>query len=153
EDDTRPSPWWWVSRSLTHWLTGSLAHWLSGLLAARRQLEHRSLAVFVLELFGGRQRFFLLGDVGPLAGVVGVQLFDLGPFLGEIALRVDRLGRADRLAGATVDALVGMNHEEVAALVETVDRAHLDAVGVLTFDARFRDDVRHGSELSPSERA
>ena len=47
------------------------------------------------------------------------------------------------LAGAAIDALVRVNHEEVLPLVEAVDGAHFDTVGVLTFDAGLSDDVGH----------
>ena len=68
----------------------------------------------------------------------------LGPLRGQALLREDRLRRAHGLAGAAVDALVGVDDEEVRPLVEAVDRAHLDAVGVLALDARLGDDVGHG---------
>ena len=50
--------------------------------------------------------------------------------LREIALGVgqDRLDRALGLADAAIDAFVGVDDEHVLALVEAVDRAHLDAV-------------------------
>jgi len=42
-----------------------------------------------------------------------------------------------------VDALVGVDHQHVLALVEAVDGADLDAVHVLALDAVFGDDVGH----------
>jgi hypothetical protein len=36
-----------------------------------------------------------------------------------------------------------MDDEEVLPLVETVDRAHLDTVGVLALDARLGDHISH----------
>ena len=51
--------------------------------------------------------------------------------------------RAHGHARPAVDALVGVDGEQVGALVEAVDGAHLDAVGVLALDAPFSDDVGH----------
>jgi hypothetical protein len=36
-----------------------------------------------------------------------------------------------------------MDDEHVLALVETIDRAHLDTVHIFALDAIFRDDVGH----------
>src|SRR5690606_25855962 len=66
---------------------------------------------------------------------------------GQVVLVVDRLDRADRLARPAVHALVGMDVEGPAPLVDAVDRALLDAGTVHHIDARFSDDVRHGSLL------
>ena len=83
----------------------------------------------------------LLGDVRPFLRIGAVEL---EPLL-EAALGIgqDRLGGAFGLAHAAVDALVGVDDEHVLALVETVDRAHLDAVHVFALDAIFSDDVCH----------
>src|SRR5690606_5144731 len=62
---------------------------------------------------------------------------------GDVVLGVDRVDRALGLAQGAVDALVGVDHQEVRALVETVDRAHLDAVGVLALCAVLGDDEGH----------
>src|SRR6185295_19246123 len=93
-------------------------------------------AEVLLELFGlilvlvriGRRRA-LARDVGPLDGEIGVHL---EPLLGlAIGVGDDRLRRALGLADTAVDAFVGMDHQHVVALVETVDGADLDAVHVL----------------------
>jgi hypothetical protein len=36
-----------------------------------------------------------------------------------------------------------MDHQHVLALVEAVDGADLNAIGILAFDAGFSDDVSH----------
>jgi hypothetical protein len=41
-----------------------------------------------------------------------------------------------------------MDDEHVLALIEAVDRAHLDAVHVFAFDAVFVDDIGHGVSVS-----
>src|SRR5216683_1797659 len=60
----------------------------------------------------------------------------------------DRLHRTHRLARSAVDTLVGVYEELIRALVDTVDRADLDAGLVLDVDTRLSDDIRHGH--SPS---
>src|SRR6185503_2083567 len=92
-----------------------------------------------------RWRRALAGDVRPLDRKVGVELQPLLR-LG-VGVRQDRLGRALGLAHAAVDALVGMDDEHVVALVEAVNRAHLDAVHVLALDAVFGDDVSHSARI------
>jgi hypothetical protein len=49
------------------------------------------------------------------------------------------LGDAHR----AVDALVGLDDQHVRPLAEAIDRADVDAVGVLALDAGFNDDVSH----------
>jgi len=49
----------------------------------------------------------------------------------------DRLNRAYRLAGAAVDALVGVDVEHPAAFVDAVDWAFVDAGLVLDVDGRL----------------
>lgn len=44
---------------------------------------------------------------------------------------------------AAIDALVGVNDEEVLTFVEAVDGAYLDAVAVRALDAGLGDDVCH----------
>ena len=56
----------------------------------------------------------------------------------------DGLHRADRLAGAAVDALLGVDVELAVTLVDAVDRALLDARLVHDVDAGRGDDVGHG---------
>ena len=62
----------------------------------------------------------------------------------DVFFRIDRVDRAFRLAEGAVDALVRIDHQEIRTFVETVHRAHLDAVGVLALDAVLGDDEGHG---------
>ena len=95
------------------------------------------------ELLGGRQFVLLLGDVvakfGPLLREVVVPLAVVLPLRGQFVVGVDGLDRAGRDAGVAVDALVGVDREEVRTLIETVDGADFDAVGVLAVDAGLGD--------------
>src|SRR6266850_144627 len=110
-------------------------------LAGLRREVLFELARLILVGIGIRRRGSLARDVRPLHREVGVHLEPLF----RLAVRVgkDRLGRALGLADPAVDALVGVDHQHVLALVEAVDGADLDAVHVLALDAVFGDDVGH----------
>ena len=95
-----------------------------------------------LPLVDGRPHRVLVLVPGGVEGRV------LGPFGGHRVLGVDRVHGALGLAGATVDALVGVDGQHpVGALVEmdAVDGTHRDARLVQDVDARLGDDVGHGS--------
>ncbi len=99
------------------------------------------LAFDAVELLGLGQLVLLLGDVRPDLRVFGVQRQPLlKPRLG---VRLDRLGRALRLAHAAIDALVRVNHEHIFTLVEAIDRTNFHAVGVFVLDAVVVDDEGH----------
>jgi hypothetical protein len=40
-----------------------------------------------------------------------------------------------------------MDDEHVFAFIKAVDRTHFDTIHVLTFDAGFVDDIRHGKRF------
>jgi hypothetical protein len=63
---------------------------------------------------------------------------------GHVFLGQDGVDRALGDAHRAVDALVGIDGQEIRALAEAIDRANIDAIGVLAADARFGDDVGHG---------
>jgi hypothetical protein len=92
---------------------------------------------------GVRGRGALLGDVGPLLGIVGVE--GEPAFQAALGVGLDGLGRALRFADAAIDAHIRIDHDHVLALVETVHGADLDAVHILAFDAGVGDDVGHGT--------
>src|SRR4051794_20059780 len=107
--------------------------------------------VLVLRLEGGDHRVVLvdlthLGRATGRAEVVeelDVRLVVVLPLLRGVVLVEDRLDRAHRLAGAAVDALVGVDVEHPLALVDAVDGALVDTGPVLHVDARLGDDVGH----------
>src|SRR5262245_28343962 len=106
--------------------------------AALRAEELVELALDILEVVGVLRRRLLAGDVGPARGVVAIEL---EPSFGyRLAVGDDGFDRAFRLAHPAIDALVGVDDEHVLAFIETIDRAHLDAVHVLASDTGFRDD-------------
>ena len=77
----------------------------------------------------------------------GVDANERLPFLGQRVLREDRLDRAFGLAGTAVDALLRIDHEHAAGLVDAVHGADVDTGLVLDIDAGLGDDVRHGGLL------
>ena len=62
----------------------------------------------------------------------------------QVFLCVNGIDRAFWNAYSTVNALIGVDGEEVGAFAETIYRADIDTVGVFTADARFGDDMGHG---------
>jgi hypothetical protein len=63
-------------------------------------------------------------------------------FLGE-----NGVDRAFGHANGAIDALVGVNGQEVRAFAEAIYRANIDAVGVTAADARFGNYVGHDSPI------
>src|SRR5690606_35838238 len=132
----------------------------SGALAAGRQdqrsgsaFQEGQLARLAVPFLGVRRRVLAGGDHRPVAGQFGVEGDEALLAGGDVVFGVDRVGRALRLAQGAIDALVRIDHQEVRALVETVHRAHLDAVGVLAADAVLGDDEGHGRESVGSNAA
>jgi len=100
-----------------------------------------------IPVLGVGRRLAFDSYVGPAFGVLGVEF---QPLLEAcFSVRLDRFRRAFRFAHAAVDALIGMDHEHIFALVEAVHRTHLHAVHVLALNAVFDDDVGH-SALRPT---
>jgi hypothetical protein len=50
-------------------------------------------------------------------------------------------------ASFAVNALVRMNVQNLLTLIEALNRANHDAIGVLAAEARLTDDVSHGFSL------
>ena len=63
--------------------------------------------------------------------------------LGHIIFGIDRRGRALSNAQRAIDALFRIDHQEVGAFVETIDRTDIDTVGKLALDAIFSNNVSH----------
>src|SRR4051812_45872592 len=80
-------------------------------------------------------------DLGEERPVVGDERL---PLLGHPAVLADRLHRAHRLAGAAVDALLGVDVALAVPLVDAVDGALVHAGLVVDVDAGAGDHVGHG---------
>src|SRR6266508_2700031 len=72
-----------------------------------------------------------------------VDLHEWFPLVRQGVLGEDRFDRAFGLAGAAVDALLGVDDEEALELVDAVDRADVYAGAVFDVDAGLGDDVGH----------
>ena len=75
--------------------------------------------------------------LGQLLRQLGVELDEVLLVARHVFLGQDRVDRALGDADRAVDALVGVDRQEVRAFAEAIDRADIDAVGVLAADARF----------------
>src|SRR5260221_12800761 len=86
---------------------------------------------------------------------VGVDLGVVSPLLRDQVSGEDGLHRTGRLAGAAVDAGLGVDVQHrlrlkgtlLLAGMDAVNRADLDASGVLRVHARLSDHVRHSDVL------
>jgi len=84
-----------------------------------------------------------------------LDLDEVLPLLRHFILRENRIHRALRFAGSTVDALVGLNVQFIEplvrresgliGLVDAIDGAHLHAGAIQHINAGFSDDIGHGS--------
>src|SRR3954452_6255073 len=83
------------------------------------------------------------GAEARLVEPLGVDRLEGFPFRGDLVFGEDGVDGADGFACGTVDALVGLDVEHPAALVDAVDRALIDACAVLNVDAWFSDDEGH----------
>jgi len=97
------------------------------------------------------------GPKGPplLLKVLRVDRNEVLPLFRRFVEREDRFNGTRRNAGATVDALIGMDEQLlrrfegglVLPRMNAVDRADIDTGRVLRADARFGDDIRHAALL------
>ena len=109
------------------------------------EFEQRSFSGLAAPLVCiGRGRF-LAADFWPFTRQVCINLEELLLIFGEIFFRHDGIDRAFRHAQSAIDALFGVDYQEIWPLMEAFDGANFHAVGVFTFNAVFKDDERHGS--------
>ena len=113
---------------------------------ARFGVEIFYLAGNLIVVFGVFHRRFHFGDIRPFAHrVFAIQLqkrFGPGVDVGD-----DGVDRAFRDADAAINAFVRIDDEHIFAFIKAIDRAHLDAIGILAFDADICDDVGQGRVL------
>ena len=72
---------------------------------------------------------------------IGANVF--APLLGNVVFIVDSFNRADRFAGAAVNAFIGVNVQGAVALVDAVNGAFFNACAVLDVYTGQSDDVGH----------
>ena len=105
--------------------------------------ELLELALDAVHFLGFRHRVLLDRDIRPDLGIIRI---DLQPLVeARLGVGLDRLRRTYRFADTTIDAFIRMDDEEVFALIEAIDGADLDTIGVFAANAVVRDDVGHST--------
>jgi len=100
-------------------------------------------AVDAVHLLGLRHRILLHRDVWPDLCIISI---DFQPLVeARLGIRLDCFRRTFRLAHAAVDAFIRMDDEEVFALIEAIDGADLDTVGIFAANAVVSDDIGHAA--------
>src|SRR6267154_368419 len=114
--------------------------------AACSAFEKVFLFLHLRPLIGVRRRGLALDDGLPGLGELGIDGNPVALRGRDVILGKDGFDGALRDAQGAVDALLRVDHQHVGALAKAVDRAHVDAVGVLALDAALGDDVCHGED-------
>src|SRR5579863_6970778 len=110
--------------------------------------EQIELFLHILPLVGFRQRGLRLRDARPVFREFGVEWREVLLVAWDVFLGVDRVHRAFGDADGTVDALIGIDREEVGTFAKAIHRADVDAIGVAAFDAAFGHNVSHSSSCT-----
>src|SRR4029453_6688736 len=110
---------------------------------ASSTLEILALDLHLFPLVRIGRRRLALDDWLPDLRELGVERGELRLIGRDVVLREDRLHRALGHAQRAVDALIRIDDQEVRPFAEAIDRADVDAVGILAADAGFGDDVSH----------
>jgi hypothetical protein len=101
------------------------------------------LAFFAIKFLGVFRRIALDGDVWPFVSVFGVEPQPF--FEARLGVRLDRFRRTFRLTNTAINAFIGMDHEHVFALVETIYGTDFHAVHVFALDAVVVHDIGQAS--------
>jgi len=83
---------------------------------------------------------------------LGVNLFKFIPLGWDIIFVIDRFDRADRFAGAAINALIRLDVEHPIALVDAIDWALFDTGLIFNIHTRKRDHICHERLLTTSFR-
>src|SRR6185436_4477069 len=92
-----------------------------------------------------------LDDRLPDLGKLGVERGEFCLVGRNVVLRENGLDGTLRHAERAIDAFVRIDDEKVRTLAEAVDRADIDAVGILAADTGFGDDVSHAGASRDKE--
>jgi hypothetical protein len=106
-------------------------------------LQVFDFARYTVPFFGIFWGFFFLGDIGPNLCEFGVEFQEGFLVFGQLVFRVNGVHRAFGFAQGAVDTLVWVDHQEVGAFVEAVNRAYFYAVGMFAFNAVFTHNKCH----------
>ncbi len=93
-------------------------------------------------------RRFLLRDDGALRCHFCIQRSVVGPLRWQIVFVEDRRYRTFGNAGFAVDTFLRMDKQNGFTFVEAFDRTNNNAVRVFTVEARFSNNMSHGTNLS-----
>ncbi len=117
----------------------------AGLPRCASALQLAELAGLVFPVVGVGHRRLAFGDAFPARqpGQLGVELDHVLLVARQVFLGVDGVHRALGNTHRAVDALIGVDGQEVGAFAEAVDGADIHTIGVLAGDTGFGDDVRH----------
>ena len=85
------------------------------------------------------------GQGGLIARQLALRQWD--PFFRNLAFLKNGIYRAGGYAGITINTFIGMNYEEIWALIETVYRADFDTISMFTADATIANYKRHLSSI------
>ena len=134
-------------------VTGECFGQVPGLDGNRRD-SHRGLTLQMLEFVfnasplirvcGG---FLAFDQHLPAARELGIERDKGALIVGHVVLRINGFDRAFRHAQGAVDALFGIDDEEVRPFMKAVHGADIDAIGVLALDTGFGDDIGHAGLL------
>src|SRR2546421_2760576 len=111
--------------------------------AKNSALEKIFLLFFLRPFVRIRRRRFAFDDRLPHLRELLVERGEFLLRIRNVVLGEDRFHRAFGNTQRAVDAFVRIDYEHVRTFAEAVDRADVDAVGVLALDAAFGDDVSH----------
>src|SRR3954471_8075458 len=114
--------------------------------AARSLLQELSFFFHLCPFVRVGRRGLALDEWFPLRRELTVLGDEVLLRVGHIVLGEDRLDRALGNAQRAVDAFVRIDDEHVRPFAEAIDRADVDAVGVLALDAGFGHNVSHKNQ-------
>src|SRR5690348_6609287 len=106
-------------------------------------VELRQLVLHVLPLVGVGRRGLALDDRLPRLRELGVQRLERLLIVRHVVFGKDRLDGTFGDAQRAVDALVGIDDQEVRPFAKAIDGTDVHAVGVLATDTALGDDVGH----------
>jgi hypothetical protein len=86
-------------------------------------------------------------DAGPDLGELQIDLDELLLIAWDILFRIDGVNGTLGYADCTVDALVGVDRQEIGTLPETVDGTYIHAIRETALDAGLGNHVRHANSI------
>ena len=107
---------------------------------ALQELQLTSDAVILIGIIRGR---LTARDGRPFTSEFSVERNEFLLIFRDVLFGEDGCFRAFRDANGTVDAFVGIDHEEIRAFAEAIHGADVDAVSTLAANAGFADNVGH----------